>query len=282
MELREYAGVIRRHLWLILLLVFVVGAGSWVLRARPAPQYQATARLTIGVNALPADKVTGYDPTLTAYQASEYIRDDFVQVVSSDVFADDVNAELAKMGISGVAINKGNISGGVDKQHRLMTLTITWNDAAQAQKIADAAVTNLAQNNSKYFAELGSSAASVAIIDRPSVSLVAPSLRERLDIPIRVWISQSGLPWLFSPASPWLFSSNIWTPPSGMVRMLRHSAWPSSARSPLPGDGGGRGQSAIRARCQQMQPPSDNPRFLVSGGAAFLYDVSLNQSDDLW
>lgn len=186
MELREYAGVIRRHLWLILLLVFVVGAGSWVLRARPAPQYQATARLTIGVNALPADKVTGYDPTLTAYQASEYIRDDFVQVVSSDVFADDVNAELAKMGISGVAINKGNISGGVDKQHRLMTLTITWNDAAQAQKIADAAVTNLAQNNSKYFAELGSSAASVAIIDHPSVSLVAPSLRERLDIPIRV------------------------------------------------------------------------------------------------
>ncbi len=186
MELRDYYRVIIRYLWLIVLLVAVVGVGSWVLRAQPAPQYQASIRFTIGVNALPPDKATGYDPVLTAYQASEYIRDDFVEILQSDVFADDVNAQLAKMGVNGLTVHKGNIGAAVEKQRRLMSLSVTWSNPQDAQKIAEAAVKNLAENNAKYFAQLGSSAASVTIIDRPAVGVVGAPLRERLDIPIRV------------------------------------------------------------------------------------------------
>ena len=108
-------------------------------------------RFTIGVNAPPATEVSGYDPILTSYQASEYIRDDFVEIIKSDAFADDVNATLAKMGASDIKISKGNISAAIEKQRRLMSMTITWHDAAQAQKIADAAVKNLSENNAKYF-----------------------------------------------------------------------------------------------------------------------------------
>lgn len=189
MELKDYARVIWRYLWLVVALVVVVGVGSWIFRAQPAPQYTASVRFTIGVSAPPATQVQGYDPILTSYQASEYIRDDFVEIIQSDVFADDVNAQLAKMGVSGITINKGNISAAVEKQRRLMSMTVTWNNPEQAQKIADAAVTNLSDNNAKYFAQLGATGATVAVIDKPAVSKVGPSLREQLDIPIRVLIA---------------------------------------------------------------------------------------------
>ncbi len=186
MELREYWRVIWRYLWLIVALPVVVGIGSWVFRPQAAPVYAASVRFTIGVNAPSAKDVTGYDPILTAYQASEYIRDDFVEIVQSDSFAADVNAQLEKMGVSDVKIGKGNISGTIEKQRRLMSLAVTWNNGDQALQIAQAAVKNLAENNAKYFAQLGSSAATVSIIDQPGVYPVGKSLREQMDIPIRI------------------------------------------------------------------------------------------------
>jgi len=189
MELKDYARVTWRYLWLILALVGVVGAGSWLFRAQPAPQYTASVRFTIGVSAPPATQVQGYDPILTAYQASEYIRDDFVEIIQSDSFADDVNATLAKMSVSGITVSKGNISAAVEKQRRLMSMSVTWNNPEQAAKIAQAAVTNLSDNNARYFAQLGASGATVAVIDKPVVSKVGASLREQLDIPIRVLIA---------------------------------------------------------------------------------------------
>ena len=186
MELREYLRVVLRYWWLVIALVVVVAVGSSVFRGTPTLQYTAGVRFTIGVNAPPASDGLGYDPILTAFQASEYIRDDFVEVIQSDLFADDVNAQLAKMGISDAKVTKGNIFGAVEKQRRLMSMTITWNNAEQTQKIADAAVKNLSDNNAKYFAQLGTVGASVTVIDKPIVSVVQPSLRERLDIPIRI------------------------------------------------------------------------------------------------
>lgn len=189
MELRDYIRVILRYGWLIAALVIIVGVGSWVLRAQPAPLYQASVRFTIGVNAPAATQVSGYDPILTSYQASEYIRDDFVEIIKSDAFADDVNAVLAQMGARDVKVSKGNIAATIEKQRRLMSMTITWRDAAQAQIIAQAAVKNLSENNAKYFAQLGASGASVAVIDKPVAYRVGISLREQLDIPIRVLLA---------------------------------------------------------------------------------------------
>jgi len=186
MELRDYVRVIWRYLWLILLLVAAVGVGSWILRAQPAPVYAATVRFTIGVNAPPAEKVSGYDPILTSYQASEYIRDDFVEIIQSDAFADDVNAVLARLGVTGVTVRRGNIGAAVEKQRRLMSMTVTWHDAAQAQQIAEAAVKNLSENNAKYFAQLGATGATVAVIDKPVAQRVGASLREQMDLPIRL------------------------------------------------------------------------------------------------
>ena len=189
MELRDYARVLLRYGWIAIVLAVVVGVGSFIFRAQPAPQYSASVRFTIGVDAPAPKDVTGYDPILTAYQASEYIRDDFVEIIQSDLFADDVNATLVKMGVSDVKIGRGNLGAAIEKQRRLMSLAITWGDAAQAQKIIDAAVKNLTDNNGKYFAQLGSTGASVTVIDHATVSPVGRSLRDQMDIPIRVVIA---------------------------------------------------------------------------------------------
>lgn len=189
MELREYARIVWRYLWLIIALPLVVGAASYIFRPQPAPVYQASVRLTIGVDAPPARDVTGYDPILTAYQASEYIRDDFVEIIQSDSFADDVNAQLVKMGVNGIKVGRGNLSGAIEKQRRIISVSVTWNNPQQAQQIAEAAVRNLTENNKKYFGQLGSTAASVAIIDRPVVARIGASLRDQLDIPIRIAIA---------------------------------------------------------------------------------------------
>lgn len=189
MELKDYVRILFRFGWLIVALPVVVGVASFVMRPPSAPAYSASVRFTIGVNALAPEKATGYDPILTAYQASEYIRDDFVEIIQSDVFADDVNAVLAKTGANEIKIRKGNISAAIEKQRRLMSMSVTWGDAAQAQKIADAAVKNLSENNSKYFAQLGSAGATLMVIDKPVVAAIGKSLREQLDIPIRVLIA---------------------------------------------------------------------------------------------
>ncbi|MBI5649509.1 MAG: hypothetical protein HZC40_03545 [Chloroflexi bacterium] len=186
MELCDYARIILRYWWVVLALPIVVGVGSFVFRSQPAPVYTASVRFTIGVNSPAPSQVTGFDPILSSFQASEYIRDDFVEIIRSDVFADDVNAALAKMGARDIAISKANISATIEKQRRLMSMTIAWGNAEQAQQIADAAVKNLSENNAKYFAQLGATGAMIAVIDKPAVSRVGISLREQLDIPIRV------------------------------------------------------------------------------------------------
>ncbi len=189
MELRDYTRILLRYWWLIIALPVIVGVASFVLRPQFVPTYSASVRFTIGVNAPPADKVSGYDPILTSYQASEYIRDDFVEIIQSDVFADDVNAVLAQMGVADFKVRKGNITAAIEKQRRLMSLAVHWGNAAQTQRIADAAVKNLAENNAKYFAQLGSTGATLTVIDKPVVVPVGRSLREQMDIPIRVVIA---------------------------------------------------------------------------------------------
>ncbi len=181
MELREYWAILRRRWWIPVLLVLLVGAFSFFTYHSPATYYQASVRFTIGVS---ADRtVQGVDPILTAYQASEYIRDDFVEILHSELFANDVNANLAG---TGIAVTKDNISGAVEKQRRIMSMNITAATADQALTIARAAAKTLETQNNKYFKQLGSEGASVAIIDGPDVSAVGPGLRERLDIPIRL------------------------------------------------------------------------------------------------
>ncbi len=183
-DIREYWRIFRARWYIPVILTVLTVLFSILTYQAPPPTYLATLRFTIGVNADP--NVTGQDPILGAYQASEYIRDDFVEILKSQMFANDVNAALADPALK---ISKNNISGAVEKQRRIMSMTIAWSDPAQAKQIADAAARTLETQNAKYFAQLGSQGATVTIIDGPDVSAVTPGLRERLDLPLRALIA---------------------------------------------------------------------------------------------
>lgn len=188
MELRAYWEILRRRWWLPLLLAALVAAISAVqLRpweARP-PTYTASMRLLVGV--LPATDAPGsmYDPRYYAWLTSEYLVDDFTEVVRSTLFAQGVSARLADQAIE---IPPGVIQGSAatGQQHRIITLSFTWGDEQELAAIANAAAAEISENAPVYFQALGTEGAGVTVLDGPAVSAVGPSLRDRLEWPLRI------------------------------------------------------------------------------------------------
>jgi capsular polysaccharide biosynthesis protein len=185
MELREYWSILWRRWWLIAGLLLVVVVGSLLFQPHPTPMYQATMRFTIGVSPESDSERVTMDPLYSAYLASEYIADDFTEIVRSDSFASDVSQRLAS---EGIVIPAGTIRGYTvaEKQHRILTMQITWPNEAQLRAIAEAAHQTLEEDNAKYFTQLGSEGAEVFVIDPPTIAPLGISLKDRLEIPIRV------------------------------------------------------------------------------------------------
>jgi capsular polysaccharide biosynthesis protein len=183
MELREYAKIICRHLWVVILLPLIALLSGLLVYRPPTPLYQASMRFTIGVQPQYEKEVDPSDALYYSELASEYIADDFSEVVKSEAFAQDVSARL-----EGITISPGIIAGSTAaaKQHRILTMIITWPNAEELEAIAQAAIAALEQENAKYFAQLGAAGAQVYVIDPPKVISLGVPLKERLDLPIRV------------------------------------------------------------------------------------------------
>jgi capsular polysaccharide biosynthesis protein len=189
MELREYWSILRRRWWIPVLLGLLVGLLS-LLQLRPwqpkPPAYTASLRMLVGVMPAAAEDVTTYyDPRYYAWLTSEYLVDDFTEVVRSQLFAANVSARLAYQNI---VVPPGVIQGSAatGKLHRIISLNLGGGDETQLRQIADAAAAELAENAPAYFQQLGTEGAGVTLIDGPNIGLVGPSVREQLELPLRV------------------------------------------------------------------------------------------------
>ena len=189
MELREYWSILRRRWWIPVLLGSLVALISLVQlrpwQARP-PAFAASLRMLVGV--LPAageDVVAYYDPRYYAWLTSEYLVDDFTEVVRSELFAANVSKRLADQNID---VPPGAIQGSAatGKQHRIITLNLSSGDEGQLRLMADAAAAELAENAPAYFEQLGTPGAGVTLIDGPTVSVVGPGVRDQIELPLRV------------------------------------------------------------------------------------------------
>ncbi len=189
MELRQYGKIVRRHLWVVILLPLVALIAGLLFRSPSVPLYQATVRVTIGVVPSPNTPPTGED--LYNYElASEYFADDFSEVVKSGAFAQDVSNRLRPQGVE---VEPGAIQGFTvaQKQHRILSIIITWPDQGGVKAIAQATIAALEEESHKYFPQLGIAEAQLFVIDGPSIPgwapvRLGPSLQERLDLPIRL------------------------------------------------------------------------------------------------
>ena len=183
---RAYWEISRRRWWLPVGLALLVGVLS-LLQLRPwqpkPPAYSAAMRLLVGVLPAADQDVTAYDPRYYAWLTSEYLVDDFTEVVRSQLFAQQVSARLADQAIQ---VPPGVIQGSAatGKQHRIISLSFTWGDPAQLEQIAQAAVAELTENTSFYFQQLGTDEAGVTLIDGPTVGSIGPGVRDQIELPL--------------------------------------------------------------------------------------------------
>ncbi len=191
MELRQYWEILRKRWWIPVVLVALVGFFS-VIQLQPRqhqpPQYTASMRMLVGVMPAAEADTTAYDPRYYAWLASEYLVDDFTEVVRSDLFAQHVSERLAD---SDITVPAGAIQGSAatGKQHRIITLSFSWPDQAQLAEIAQAAADELTENAAFYFQQLGTDGAGITLLDAPVVSEVGPSTRDQLELPLRLLLA---------------------------------------------------------------------------------------------
>jgi capsular polysaccharide biosynthesis protein len=191
MEFRQYWQIFRRRWWIPFLLMALVAVFSLVqLRPwqTPPPFYNASMRMLVGVLPAADADVADYDPRYYAWLTSEYLVDDFTEVVRSDLFAQNVSARLSQQDIQ---IPAGTIRGSAatGKQHRIITLSFGWPDETELSAITAAAADELTENASLYFQQLGTDGAGITLLDAPVITLARRSLRDRLDLPLRLLIA---------------------------------------------------------------------------------------------
>ena len=191
MEFRQYWDIFRRRWWIPFALMALVGLLS-VIQQRPwqtpPPSYNASMRMLVGVLPAADADIAAYDPRYYAWLTSEYLVDDFTEVVRSDLFAQNVSERLSQQDIT---VPAGTIRGSAatGKQHRIITLSFAWPDAAELAAITDAAAAELTENAPLYFQQLGTDGAGITLLDAPSVTPAGRSLRDRLDLPLRLLIA---------------------------------------------------------------------------------------------
>ncbi len=188
MELRQYWQIIYRRWWIIVSLLLVVLLVSMLMRPTRAPVYVASMRFMMGLEpeAKSGDYYT-YDKYYT-WLTAEYLVDDVSELVRSGAFAQAVSQQLANEGIT---VPAGAIRGSTQAGtlHRILTVSIVWGDAGQLTHIANAVVAVLPSEITKHFAQVGTSGVYASLIDPPGIGGVGASLREKMDIPIRLLLA---------------------------------------------------------------------------------------------
>ncbi len=184
MELRDYFVIVRRWWWLILLPAVVAGIYGAATYHRAAPTYSAALRYTASQPAGLAD-TPGYDPNYYRWLTSEYIVTGLKSWVQTGSFAQAVSAELAARG-QNVSVDALRGGLGADNARSILVVSFSSGDASQVPIIFDAITTVLQHDNAAVFPQLGGLAAVVQPLDPPGVAAVAPSLRARLDFPLKL------------------------------------------------------------------------------------------------
>lgn len=108
--------------------------------------------------------------------ASELTVNAFTEWIRSSRFAEEVNQILAAQGLD---INTAG-RYAANNERSVGQIFIGWEDAAQLEQIASAALEVLQTRSADYFPQLGNTPAQVEILDTPVITASAPPLTNRL------------------------------------------------------------------------------------------------------
>jgi len=158
----------------------VLGA-SLAFHPRHPALFQASMRFNVSIEPEAEGNYYSYD-RYYAWLTSEYLIDDLTEVVKSEAFADAVSQELGD-----IKLRAGVIAA--ERKHRIMTVRIVWGDEEELRRIAEATVKVIQERSGDFFGQLGNKGADIRLIDPPSIAPAPKSLRERLDLPIRLLLA---------------------------------------------------------------------------------------------
>lgn len=181
MELRTYWHIIWRRWWLIVVLVGIVLVVSLVTYHEPEPAYVATMRFAIGIEGSEPVNTTSGDGRSDAWLASEYLADDLSEVLKGGDFAARIGEQV------GFPVPAGIIFAS--REHRIMTVSVTWSDYDQVQSIAETVAAVVEDGGADYFPQLAGVEAKAVLIDGPGIGQVGRSLKEKLDLPLRLVVA---------------------------------------------------------------------------------------------
>jgi protein tyrosine kinase modulator len=181
MELRQYWRIVWRRWWLVAMLLAVVLAVSLVTYRPSDPVYQATMRFAIGIQGSEPVVAASGEGRSDAWLASEYLADDLSEVLKGGEFAARISERV------GFPVPAGIISAS--REHRIMSVSITWGDRDQLQTMAEAVGAAVSDGGAGYFPQLDGIQAQAVLIDGPGIGQVGRSLKDQLDIPIRLFVA---------------------------------------------------------------------------------------------
>jgi capsular polysaccharide biosynthesis protein len=236
----EVWRLLRRRRWLVVGLPVAVALLSLATAQPPPVQYQA--RLAFAVDVPPSAIVVGSDEG-SAAKIGEALIDDISRIIPRNVFA----AAVARRLPAGMQVAPGELASetSATDRHRVSDVTVTrtlppGGDAAALQReltaIAEAVVAELQENAGAWFARLGEDAVQLTIVDAPAVVALPPSLRQRLELPLRLLaalVIAVGLALLLHAVDPHLYDEADARRLAGapiLARVPRHKPRPS----PLP------------------------------------------------
>lgn len=189
MILLDYARVLLRRWWLVLLPVIVAaGVTVWSYQP-PVTTYQVKMRFAVG---LPPEQVQGvynYDRHYD-WLASEYFTRGIQDVLQTSAFAENVLTRLMASGaVAPNTVAPGQIQGALRSDYRasIIDIFVTWPDADTARQIGQAVTDELRENDKAYWPQLTNAPAPVARpLDAPVAIPIAIDLRGRFDVPVRL------------------------------------------------------------------------------------------------
>lgn len=184
MELRAYWQILKRRWLLVVIPTAVVLVVGLVTYSPPGTAYNAGIRFIVSQE--PSEAAAESDEErLANWQTSEYIVNGLTDWVRGGQFAQLVSERLAE---SGLNIDAGAIRGSIaaDNTRSMMTLSMTFGDAAALEAMMNAAAAVLVEENEVGLPQLGGETAALVQLDQPIINPVTAGILEQLQLPLRI------------------------------------------------------------------------------------------------
>ncbi len=176
MELRHFWNIIRRRWWVVA-LVFVLAAAYGLYQWKAGGNvYDAQIRLVVRQTIAPNEATIGATAPYTydsyyRYFSSEYLVDDYDEIVKGRTFADAVAATMkadpTRYGTT--PLNGDKVYGlvGASRIHRVMTIDVNSNDPAVSLAVASAVSDTLVTQGGTFLPPAVRDDVSFVMIDYP-------------------------------------------------------------------------------------------------------------------